>query len=163
MTTSNQNNSVGRTVGPRRRPQTPSGPARTPARQQVTAPQPFVPSTPQPAFRQSLTPQPAPQTCTPAPVPYPQAAVPQAPEKSWTTALLLVIFLGSFGAHNFYLGYRTRAWWQLGLMVFGLITSLIFIGVLFTIPVGIWVFVDFIRIATRSGMYRHDADGRPLR
>lgn len=161
MTTPNQNNSVGRTVGPRRRSQAPSGPAwpaRTPARQQVTAPQPFVPPTPQP-----FIPQPATQPYTPAPVAHPQTPVTQTPEKSWTTALLLVIFLGSFGAHNFYLGYKTRAWWQLGLMVFGLLTSLFLIGVLITIPVGIWVFVDFIKIVTRSGQYRHDADGRLLR
>ena len=45
-------------------------------------------------------------------------AAPDAAEhKSRITFVMLGIFLGIFGAHNFYLGHKKRAWIQLALTV----------------------------------------------
>ena len=94
-----------------------------------------------------------------APVPHDPNMVSEAP-KSWLTALLLCFFLGSFGAHNFYLGYKKRAITQLVLVVIGILTSIIVIGVLFILAVGIWAFVEFLMLLINAD-YR-DAWGRPL-
>ena len=90
---------------------------------------------------------------------YDPNMVSEAP-KSWLTALLLCFFLGSFGAHNFYLGYKKRAITQLVLVVIGILTSIIVIGVLFILAVGIWAFVEFLMLLINAD-YR-DAWGRPL-
>lgn len=66
--------------------------------------------------------------------------------KSKIIALLLLAFFGSFGVHQFYLGNTTTGIIQLVLTVLGLLTSVILIGFLFLGVVGIWVFIDFIRI-----------------
>ena len=66
-----------------------------------------------------------------------------SPPKDWLTALLLTIFLGTFGVQSFY-------------------TGKILIGVLQLLTLGgcgIWTIIDIIMIAT--GSYR-DAAGRPL-
>jgi TM2 domain-containing membrane protein YozV len=65
------------------------------------------------------------------------------PSKSFTTALLLSIFVGSLGVDRFYLGH-------IGL---GLVK-------LFTLGgCGVWYIIDIILIATRQV---NDAQGRPL-
>lgn len=92
----------------------------------------------------------------------PAPAHPTTP-KSKVSAILLALFLGGFGAHNFYLGYTGKAWCQLVLTVLGMLTSFILIGFLFTIPVAIWVIIEFIMIITGGGSYSHDAQGRPVR
>lgn len=54
--------------------------------------------------------------------------------KSWVTALLLVVLIGGLGVHRFYLGYTGIGFAQL-----------------FTLGgLGIWSFIDLIRIAMRS-------------
>ncbi|MGO1949244.1 MAG: NINE protein [Mycobacteriaceae bacterium] len=70
--------------------------------------------------------------------------------------------MGGFGAHNFYLGYRTKAWWQLGLTIVGILTAVFLIGFLFTFATGIWGFIEFIMILAGGEAYTHDAQGRPL-
>ncbi len=54
--------------------------------------------------------------------------------KSWTTALLLCLFIGGIGIHRFYLGYT----WQ------GVVQLLTLGGL------GIWTLIDLIRIITRD-------------
>ena len=69
----------------------------------------FATPTPQsqPApFAQPLMQQPGYGVATPVPVGYQQ--------KSWVASFLLAFFLGSFGVHNFYLGYSSRAEVPLG-------------------------------------------------
>ncbi|GAB5551055.1 MAG: hypothetical protein Sapg2KO_06460 [Saprospiraceae bacterium] len=65
-----------------------------------------------------------------------RAAKGKAPagDKSWTTTLLLVIFLGGLGIHRFYLGYT----WQ------GVVQLLTLGGL------GIWALIDMIRIITKD-------------
>ena len=65
-------------------------------------------------------------------------------EKSWTTALLLCIFLGSLGVHSFYVG-------KTGVGVIQLLTC----G-----GCGIWTLIDLITMIT--GSYR-DGEGKALR
>ena len=64
-------------------------------------------------------------------------------QKSWTTALLLSLFLGVLGIDRFYLGYTGKG-------ILKLITG----GGL-----GIWWLIDLIKIVTNS---LPDADGQPL-
>lgn len=72
--------------------------------------------------------------------------------KSKMAAGLLGIFLGSFGVHNFYLGYTGKA-------VAQLVITLATCGLGATIS-GIWGFVEGILILT--GSINTDADGRLL-
>lgn len=85
-----------------------------------------------------------------------------AAPKSKIAAALLAFFLGTFGVHNFYLGYTKKACWQLGLTIFGYITVIILIGALFIVAVGIWAFIEFIMILVGGGDYDRDAQGIPL-
>ena len=68
---------------------------------------------------------------------------PAAGEKSWTTALLLCIFLGNLGVHSFYVG-------KTGVGVIQLLT----VG-----GCGIWTLIDLVTMIT--GSYR-DGEGKPL-
>ncbi len=72
--------------------------------------------------------------------------------KSKIAAGLLGIFLGSIGAHNFYLGYTNKA-------VAQLLMSVLSCGILATVS-GIWGLVEGILILT--GSINVDADGNPL-
>lgn len=82
--------------------------------------------------------------------------------KSKIAAALLAFFLGSFGVHNFYLGYTSRAIWQLGLYCFGWATSFFVIGIPFVIAVQIWAFVEFVLILLGASIFDRDARGVPL-
>ena len=74
------------------------------------------------------------------------------PPKQWLVALLLGLFFGGFGVHNFYLGYTNRA-------IIQLILTITVIGAPIT---GVWVLVELILILMRSGSYGYDAQGQPL-
>lgn len=74
------------------------------------------------------------------------------PPKQWLVALLLGLFFGGFGVHNFYLGYTNRA-------IIQLILTIIVIGAPVT---AVWVLVELIMILMRSGSYGYDAQGQPL-
>lgn len=84
----------------------------------------------------------------------------QQQNKSKLVAALLAFFVGTFGIHNFYLGYTKKATWQLVLTIVGLLTSCIFIGIIPIIGVAIWALVDAIYILT--GKIACDANGVPL-
>lgn len=72
-----------------------------------------------------------------------------ADAKSKMVAGLLGIFLGSFGIHNFYLGYTTKA-------VIQLVLTLVSCGI-----AGIWGFIEGILIL--CGKINVDGKGNPLR
>ena len=96
---------------------------------------------PQQAYGQQAYAQPA----------YGQPVFGTAP-KQWIVALLLALFLGALGIHNFYLGYTTKG-------IIQLILTITMIGA----PIAaIWAFIEFIMIIARSGSYAYDAQGQPL-
>lgn len=79
-------------------------------------------------------------------------------QKSQIIALILVIFVGNFGIHNFYLNRKERGITQLLLIIGG---SIVFqlaalLGLLFPAAIAlilvlagsIWIFIDFINIIT---------------
>lgn len=80
---------------------------------------------------------------------------PQA--KSKLVAGLLGIFLGTFGVHNFYLGFTTKAVVQL---LVSLVGGIITCGIA-TVAVEIWGLVEGIMIL--CGNIQTDANGVPLK
>lgn len=76
--------------------------------------------------------------------------------KSKIAAGLLGIFLGTFGVHNFYLGYTNKAIPQL---LLGTVGSIVLCDLCPVIS-GIWGLVDGIMILT--GSINKDADGNDL-
>lgn len=75
----------------------------------------------------------------------------QNPPKQLLVGVLLALFLGVFGVHNFYLGHTGRG-------VAQLLITVLTLG-LGSIITGIWALIELIMMATGS---LHDADGRPL-
>jgi TM2 domain-containing membrane protein YozV len=86
---------------------------------------------------------------------YPPAPMPMVndPRKSKVAAGILGICLGSFGVHNFYLGYTGKA-------VAQLLITILSCGIL-AIVSGIWGLVEGIMILT--GSINTDAAGVPLK
>ena len=80
--------------------------------------------------------------------PYVQSSTNGGECKSKMAAGLLGIFLGSFGVHNFYLGYTGKAVAQLVLTIFTCGIS------------GIWGFIEGILIL--CGSIKVDGKGNPL-
>ena len=74
-------------------------------------------------------------------------------QKSKTAAGLLAIFIGSFGVHNFYLGYTGKALAQL-------LMTVLSCGIL-AIVSSIWAIVEGVQILT--GGIAVDAAGIPLK
>ena len=73
----------------------------------------------------------------------------QTPQKSKTTTVLLTFFLGTFGAHKFYLGYTVPGVIYLLINTVGFVVT----WMLFFIPnfvVGLIVFIEFIIYLTKS-------------
>ena len=85
---------------------------------------------------------------------------PQQQGKSKLVAVLLAFFVGTFGVHNFYLGYNQKGIIQVVLTAIGLLTSCIFIGIIPCIAVAVWALVDAIFLLT--GKISCDANGVPL-
>lgn len=71
------------------------------------------------------------------------------PPKSRTTFILLGLFLGFFGIHNFYAGYTVKGLIQLAL---GIVNLFIMVGY---IGLAIWAIVEIIVVKV-------DAQGRPM-
>lgn len=80
--------------------------------------------------------------------------------KSRVTAGLLGIFLGSFGVHNFYLGYTTKAVTQLVCTMVGYLASCLGIGVFVVMGTAIWGFAEGLMIL--SSKIDMDGQGNPL-
>jgi TM2 domain-containing membrane protein YozV len=93
----------------------------------------------------SLAPPPLP----PAPSTTVAGAPPMAPAKSRVAYVLLGLFLGGLGIHNFYAGYNGRAVAQL------LITLLLGWLIVPLFVVWIWALIEIIAVT-------HDARGSPL-
>ena len=86
--------------------------------------------------------------------PYQQPAPPAGTAKSRLAAGLLAILLGTFGAHNFYLGFTKRALIQL-------LVSVLSFG--FGAPViAVWALIEGIFYLTSHEGYTTDANGVPL-
>lgn len=87
--------------------------------------------------------------------------------KSKIVAALLAFFLGNLGIHSFYMGNKKKGFIQLGATLVGIIllvagasktvatlgatatvSPLFIVGAVLLLGVGIWAFVDFIRILT---------------
>ena len=77
--------------------------------------------------------------------------------KSKIAAGLLALFLGGFGAHNFYLGYTGKAVVQLVCMILGILTACFVVGYFVVLGISIWAFIEMIMIFT--GTINRDADG----
>lgn len=91
----------------------------------------------------------------------------RAGDKSKIVAALLAFFLGGFGVHDFYLGNKRNGFIKLGLYLVGLalyvigilsvvttetlaLPALAIVGLVIILGIGIWSFIDFIRILTGS-------------
>lgn len=81
------------------------------------------------------------------------SAAPQVSDKKKIVALLLAIFLGQLGIHNFYLGYTKKGIIQLCV---SLLLSWTYVA-----PLAIWIWALVEGINAYQGKLP-DADGRPL-
>ncbi|MCK7641785.1 TM2 domain-containing protein [Corynebacterium sp. CCM 8835] len=84
-------------------------------------------------------------------------------QKSWVVAVLLCLFFGELGIHNFYIGQKQTGIVQLALYGGAFLIFLITFGFGFflLIPSVIWKFVDLIKLLT--GSISTDAQGIPLK
>ena len=83
-----------------------------------------------------------------------------ADAKSKIGAGVMALLVGSFGVHNFYLGYTGKAVTQLVLTLVGIVLCCIGIGIFLVIGVWIWTIVEGILILT--GKINTDGAGKPL-
>ena len=84
-------------------------------------------------------------------------------QKSWLAAVLLCLFFGELGGHNFYIGQKQTGTVQLALYGGAFLLFLITFGFGFflLLPSVIWKFVDLIKLLT--GSISTDAQGIPLK
>lgn len=94
--------------------------------------------------------------------PYPGQPMYYNSQKSKVVAAVLAFFLGTWGIHNFYLGYNLKGFLQLGLTLLGYITAIILIGFVIMFVVLVWAFIEFILILIGGGSYSRDARRIPL-
>lgn len=80
--------------------------------------------------------------------------------KSRLAAALFAFFLGTFGAHRFYVGKTGSAVAMLALTIVGWATLVLFVGIAFLAAVGIWALIDFI--FTLAGSMR-DSQGKLIK
>ena len=76
--------------------------------------------------------------------------------KSRSIAIILALFLGSLGIHNFYLGYKSKGIAQLLITTIGSLAC--GVGAFIT---QLWVIIDILSLA--FGRLDKDADGNQLR
>ena len=80
--------------------------------------------------------------------------------KSRLATALFAFFLGTFGAHRFYVGKTGSAVAMLALTIVGWATLILFVGIAFLTAVGIWALIDFI--LTLAGSMR-DSQGKLIK
>lgn len=80
-----------------------------------------------------------------------------ASDKSKITAGFLALLFGAFGVHNFYLGYTIKAFAQLILSIFFVLTNVLFGFII----IAIWGFIEGVLIF--SGAISKDAAGAILK
>ena len=100
------------------------------------------------------------EVCLTCGVPANNMTSANANAKSKIAAGLFGIFLGSFGVHNFYLGYTGKAVTQLVLTIVGYILCCIVIGFFFVFATSIWGLIEGIMIL--AGKIDTDANGVKL-
>jgi len=76
--------------------------------------------------------------------------------KSIGAAYLLWLFLGGLGGHRFYLGRTGSGALMLVLLIIGLVTSVIGIGAILLIIVGIWALIDAFLIPGMVAKQKED-------
>ena len=72
--------------------------------------------------------------------------------------LLFWFFLGGFGAHRFYLGWKKSACGILALTILGMLTAVIGIGLIFYLAVFIWWIVDLVFILQKKLKFADGSD-----
>lgn len=77
----------------------------------------------------------------------------ESSKKSAGVAYLLWFFTGSFGGHRFYMGRTGSAIFQLILGILGWLTIWFGVGLLFMVPLGVWLLIDLF---TLGGMVADD-------
>lgn len=77
--------------------------------------------------------------------------------KNKLTAGLFALLLGAYGVHNFYLGYKNKAIWQLVLTIVGIVASFAYVGLAAVMAVSIWTMVEGIQILSNPNYC--DANG----
>lgn len=80
--------------------------------------------------------------------------------KSRLATTLLAFFLGTFGAHRFYIGKTGTAIVMLVLTIIGIPLCFVIVGFALLAAVGIWTLVDFI-FAVSGNM--KDSNGKPIK
>lgn len=138
---------------------------------------PHAPEPPQPEPVYQQTPPPyntqPPYTAPPQYQPPQYGQVPQQPyyqpqyntppigyvQKSRLAAGLLALLFGTFGVHNYYLGYNTKATVQL---IVSLAGGLLTCGIA-TAAIAIWGFIEGILILSGNGAHLYDGNGVILR
>jgi TM2 domain-containing membrane protein YozV len=78
-----------------------------------------------------------------------------ANKKSMPVSYLLWFFLGGFGAHRFYNGRTGSAIAQIALLIVGGLTSLIGVGLVLFVALGVWALVDAFLIPGRVGAHNN--------
>lgn len=100
------------------------------------------------------------EVCLTCGVPTNNVTAANSNAKSKIAAGLFGIFLGSFGVHNFYLGYTGKAVTQLVLTIVGYILCCVVIGIFFVFATSIWGLIEGIMIL--AGKIDTDANGVKL-
>jgi len=76
---------------------------------------------------------------------YNRAAAPRAPREVWL-AYVLLLFLGGFGIHRFYVGDTTSGVIMLILTLVGWVTAAFLIGFVLIFAVAVWLIVDLFLV-----------------
>lgn len=77
----------------------------------------------------------------------------------WRVTVLLAVFTGLCGGHNFYLGYPQRGFVQLGLLVAGIATFASGLGLVLLTMLALWVLAELVLLLARVAPYSCDAQG----